>query len=284
MLRRQQRGHSFAGRLRRSGLALAALLFCGCPTQSYTRQTAPPEVKVLLGKVGARQQQVAALRGKATVDHWDGKQRVKGDVNILMARPGSLHFRATDPTGGVAAKLTTDGHDFALLDVVNNRFLVGAATPCNLARLAQIAMQPGNIIDILVGGVPLPVGARASLEWNASAGTEVITLALPGGGSQIIQLDGRGKAPSYDVVSAQERGKDGKVIWKLSHHDYRVVDGVRIPAVTKFEQPARKADVIIKWDSQAVNPDPPIPDAAWHLDSELPAEMVTCDDQAPAGE
>lgn len=283
MLRRQQRGHAGDGRVRHPGVAAAAtaaaaaLLLCGCPGSTYTRQGQPPAVKVLLGKVGARQQALSALRGKATVDHWDGKQRIKGSVDFLMARPGSLHFRAVDPAGGVASKLATDGRDFQLLDVANNRFLVGAATPCNLARLAQIAASPPAIIDILTGSAPLPVGATGTLAWDKSAGAEVITLALPGGGSEIVRLDGRGKQPSYDVLSAEERDAAGKVLWKLSHHEFRVVGGVRIPAVTKFAQPARKADVIIKWSSQTPNPDPAIPDAAWHLESELPAELVTCE-------
>jgi len=277
MLRGQQRGRLGEGRLRYLGVILP-LVLAGCPGNDYTRKTATPTVQVLLGKVGARQAAVTALRGKATVDHWDGKQRVKGEVNILVERPGSLHFRATDPAGGVAAKLATDGKEFQLLDVANNRFLVGEATPCNLARLVGIAMQSGQVIDLLVGGAPLAVGAKGTLAWDKKEGAEVITLALPGGGQEIIRLNGRGKAPTYDVMSAEERDAAGKVLWRLSHFEFVVVDGVRLPGVTKFVQPARKADVIVKWESRTPNPESGIPAEAWHLDNELTPEVVTCTD------
>lgn len=260
-------------------LAIATAAACsGCPEKRIERGYPLPKVSVLLAKVGARQRAISALRGKAVVDHMDGKQRVKGDVNVLLERPAKLHFRATDPAGGVAAKLATDGSRFMLLDVAANRFLQGAATPCNLARLAQIAMAPFHIIDILTGSAPIPVGAKSSLAWDPKAGAEVITLALANGGKQELRLDGRGKQPTWDVLSSEEKDAKGTVVWRVSHHDWRVVEGVRLPAVTKFNQPARKSDVIVKWDSQTPNPDPAIPAEAWFLDPDgMTPEEVTCE-------
>ncbi len=200
----------------RQAAAVLLLVGCaGCPGAGhYDRKYPAPQGADLVAAVRARQAKVKSLRAKAVADHMQGKQRVKGDIDILLARPASLHFRAVDPSGAVASMLTSDGQQFALLDVQNNRFLVGDATPCNLARLAEIALDGASIIDLLTGGAPVPDGPVA-VAWDAKAGAEVVTITVPDG-REVIHLDGRGEHPSWDVTEAEKLDPKGKTVWRTS--------------------------------------------------------------------
>src|SRR5205807_1117700 len=125
--------------MRRYSLPLVLLLVCGCPPAAVQRPYAPPKAEELLESLRARQQQVRSLRAVARVDHLgEGGQRVKVTVTMLLERGGKLRLEAESPMGGALATLVADGHDFALLDTRQNRFLVGPASPCNVARLIRI--------------------------------------------------------------------------------------------------------------------------------------------------
>ena len=57
--------------------------------------------------------------------------------HLLLARGGKLRIEADSPLGGALATLTSDGQQFSLLDVRDNRFLTGPAKACNVARLIR---------------------------------------------------------------------------------------------------------------------------------------------------
>jgi outer membrane lipoprotein-sorting protein len=231
-------------RAAQAALAALAMLAAGCPSR-VNGPASLPSAGAVLADVRARQAQARSLRGDSKLDYWAPEGRTKVTVNLAAARPGKLRFEAENPlTGTTVGTLVTDGDTFALLDVQHNRFLVGPALPCNVARMTRIAMPPEDVVTILLGSAPLLAHERAEVGWERDrGGREVLTLHLAGGGTERLEL-----APgTRDVTRAEVKDSRGRIVWHLTHEDFKAVGGVRRPRRTKFVEPKGQADVIIRY-------------------------------------
>lgn len=235
----------------RASLLCGALLVAGCPKPAV-RPYPPPSAQELMAALRARQAHLTTLRATAKVDHFaDGGQRVRVKVHMLLARGGKLRLEAESPLGGSLATLTSDGEKFALLDVRNNRYLVGPANACNVARLIRLAIPPDDVVAVLMGGAPLD-GAIRGVGWNPrDGGREMLTLTPPGGGQETIELDARDKR--WDVVRAERRDAAGHVLWRVTNSDFKDVGDVRLPQVQDIQEPPHGADAEIKFRSLEPN-------------------------------
>jgi hypothetical protein len=233
---------------------IAILGLAGCPPPPVARPYPPPTVNELLAALRARQTQVRSLRANAKVDALgDGGQRGKVKVAMLVERGGKLRFEVDSPLGGTLAYLTSDGERFALLDVRQNRFLVGPANACNVGRLIRVTLPPDDIVEALLGGAPLDgEPAPGGVGWDPShGGREVLTLRAPDGGSETIELDARDRR--WDLVSATRKDAAGKLLWRISDGNFQDRGGIRMPETIHVEDPPHKADAIIKFRSQEPN-------------------------------
>src|SRR5262249_24609565 len=132
-----------------SGLMVMALagLLGGCAPPPVNRPYPPPSARELLDALRDRARQLRSLRADGKVDHMgEGGQRVKLSMAMLLERGGKLRLEANSPFGGALATLVSDGSEFALLDVRQNRFLIGPALPCNVARLIRIELPPDDVV------------------------------------------------------------------------------------------------------------------------------------------
>lgn len=236
-------------------------LLAACPKPAV-RPYPPPTADELMAALRGRAEHLKTLRATAKVDHMaNGGERARIKVNILAARGGKLRIEADSPLGGALATLTSDGSKFALLDVRNNRFLVGPANACNVARLIRLAIPPDDVVAVLMGGAPLD-GTVKGVAWDPNnGGREVLTLALPDGGSEIIQLDARDKR--WDMMRAERRDAAGKLLWRVTNDGFKDHGDVRLPDVEDVEEPPHGADAEIKLRS--VEPNLEIKDELFRL-------------------
>jgi len=231
-----------------SAAAAVVLASCGHATRPY----APPTTEALLAHLGKRSQAVHSMRTSSPpkVDHMSKEGRVKTPVAMMIERPDRLRFDAESPMAGrLLASLVTDGVRFWLLDFEKGVLYEGNPEPCNVARLIEIEMPPAAVVDMLLGGAPLPAGLSPELEWDGEHRRERLSFKLPDGHVEEVSLDGEGSPPRWDVVLAELKTAGGQVVWRLSHEGFSDVGGVRLPKVTRFEKPAEKADVIVRWKS-----------------------------------
>jgi outer membrane lipoprotein-sorting protein len=260
--------------MHRAWLAAALALLAGCPKPAV-RPYPPPSADELMTALRARAAHLKTLRATAKVDHMaNGGERVRVKANLLLARGGKLRFEADSPLGGSLATLTSDGTTFSLLDVRANRFMTGPAKACNVARLIRLSMPPDDVVAVLMGGAPLD-GTVKSAAWDPNnGGREVLTLALPDGGEETIQLDGRNK--TWDVLRAERRDAAGKVLWRVTNDGFKDHGGVRLPDVEDVEEPPHGADAEIKLKS--VEPNIDIPDELFRLPppAGVTAEAADC--------
>jgi outer membrane lipoprotein-sorting protein len=224
----------------------ALLLLTACPPPPQVeRPYAPPTAADLVAHLRAHAQRITSLRAETKVEHMGNGDRVKIRVSMLLARGGKLRFEAESPLAGAIATLVTDGKDFALLDLRNNKFLTGPANACNVARLIQIEMPPEMIMEALTGSAPIE-GEPAGVSWDPQrGGKEVLELKTPDGGKEWIRFDARNRA--WDVLSAERKDASGRVLWKIDHESFSDHGGIRLPEVSTLAQPTHKSEARIKF-------------------------------------
>jgi hypothetical protein len=219
---------------------------------------------------------VRTLRAKAKVDQFTRQGRIKVKVYMLATQAGQLRFEAVSPFDTALLTLTSTRGRFASIDHRSNVFYTGPAKPCNIARVFGLALEPSEVARALSGGAPLIAHREARVSWDRCQGTERLTLSGEKGLTQRIWL--RRKDGMFLVVRSEVRDAKGKILLTLAFEQYRRQGARWVPEVIKFTQPARKSDVIIRY--QKVELDVEIPEDAFRLSAPagLPEQELDCDD------
>jgi len=224
---------------------------------------------------------------ESRMEYWVGAERIKTTVYVMGERGAKVRFNALNPTGGdIAADLACDGIDFKFVDYNNNCELTGPCTKSAIAQLLRVSLAPDDFLMLATGGTPIIEFRESKVRWDAENANEVLEL-LGDGQTQTIVLDGRkfreskvrknsneaielvgrgqkqttvldGREKTWDVLSSTVLDAQGKVEWKLTNKgfsDHKTEDGrsIRLPARTRFEQPANKAELTIRWDERNIN-------------------------------
>src|SRR5262249_27971942 len=160
-------------------------------------------------------------------------------------RPANLRFEVNAPLQGTVATLVAGGQDFSLLDTRNNKFLVGPAKGCNVARLIGIELAPGDVVATLLGGVPeFDLMTPTKLDWDPDAGgRERLSLQAPNGAFVSLFLDARNQ--HWDVLAAERRDRDHRVEWRIDNEGWQDDSGVRRPAKMHITQPTIGVEIWI---------------------------------------
>jgi outer membrane biogenesis lipoprotein LolB len=248
------------------------LLLSACPMPPVARPYPPPSAEQLLQALQARRDKLTSLRAEGRADEMgQGAERVKVTINVLVQKGGKLRLEAESPLGGTVATLVTDGDQFQLLDVRNNRFLTGRAEPCNTARLVGVELPPEQVMTVVAGSAPIE-GTPSGVSWDSShGGRDVLQLKTPDGGSETLWLSNR----IWDVAAAERKDASGKTLWTLTHEDFEDIGGFRFPKRTTIDEPPRKSDVRIRWKDR--EPNTAVKDGVFHLDpGGLKVEVVGC--------
>jgi len=81
-------------------------------------------------------------------------------LHVSVKRPVSIRIEALTPMGDPAAVLVADQGRFALLDLRNNVFYRGPATPENLSRLIPAPLRDEELVALITGDIPELPGGR----------------------------------------------------------------------------------------------------------------------------
>jgi len=159
-------------------LALLLLSSAGCARRVGPPPSQPPGADEALSRMRATFACAHAIQADAKIDHFGEQGRVRGDLMLFAARPAQVRMDIVSPFGVALYTLTSDGARFALDDLRAKRFLVGSATPCNIARLTTLPVPGHVLVDLLQGAAPVLVHApgAAGVAWNAD-GYFAVTIA-----------------------------------------------------------------------------------------------------------
>jgi hypothetical protein len=168
------------------GCLLASLLAgCGKPPPGSRF----PDAQAALDRMHASYACSRGVSAEAKLDYIGPAGRVRGNVLYLTEVPDRVRLDLSSPFGAMVSTLTSDGRDFALMDLRQKRFLYGPANACNLARFTQISLPPRVLVDLLRGEAPVLVHtpAQASIGWESDR--YVLRIAGKHGASQRIELE-----------------------------------------------------------------------------------------------
>ncbi|MBW2734488.1 MAG: DUF4292 domain-containing protein [Deltaproteobacteria bacterium] len=208
------------------------------------RPYAPPTAAQVLAAIKARALRVGTLRGEARMSYRTDQGRIKATVRMMTRKGGELRFDVVSPFDTPLATLICSKGHFALVDSRKGRYFHGPASPCNLARLLQVALRPEDINAVLSGGTPLIDSQHASLAWDSRAGCEVLTLKSKDA-EQIIRLDGRDKR--WRLLSSEIRDAKGQLLLKIVPSAFTWKKGIEMPGKIVVEQPLTDASLQLEF-------------------------------------
>jgi hypothetical protein len=253
-------------------LVCALLVSCrGAPAQMPANV---PTADQLLAVVQSRQTHVRTLNANTKVEYWDNSagERVNARIDMWIVRDGHLRLDV-NTLAGLASSLAVADGGFQLLDVRADRYFTGAAAACNVERVIHIALPPSDIAAALLGDAPVLPHTAAEVSWNGRDKRWVLTLTLPDGGREGIELTEKERR----IEHAERRGADGKRQWWLDHEDFATVGGVEMPRRSRFQQGDKAdQDVSVKVRSQAINTAPPATTWTVLAPAGMVQEEMTC--------
>ena len=129
------------------------------------------------------------VRGDSKVDYFGEQGRVRGSTLFVASRPDRIRFDVMSPFGVNLSTLTSDGKDFALLDVGAKAFYRGASSECNVRRFLHVPVPPFALVNLLAGEAPVLAHgpSEALIDWDS--GSYRIRIASRHDASQEIRLE-----------------------------------------------------------------------------------------------
>ena len=244
-------------RIRLALLIFALALAAGCPRSTPERPYPKPSAEALFSYLETRNERAASLRAESIMDYWVGGERVRGTVLMMAEQGAKVRINALSPAGDtVAADLACDGEWFSLIDYNADCQLTGPCDARSIGRLLRVWLEPDELLLLALGGVPLLPHDAMALAWSGDRAAEELTLTAADGRVQRIYLQRSGD--HWDVAAATVDRPDGDREWELENRDIQELvadDGevFRAPRRSRFQQPAERADLAVRWQEQEAN-------------------------------
>ncbi len=239
------------------GLA-AAFAIGGCCTTPPPSQF--PSGEDALDRMKATFACANGIQGVGHIDHFGNRGRIRGDATAIAVNPARVRVEISSSFGAMPYTLTSDGTNFALNDLPNKQFLVGPASPCNLARLTQVPIPGHALVYLLRGEAPLLKHAPKSPSIAWECGHYRVEVPSTRGAKQTVKLE------VYDEDVAKPWGQQRvRVVGVTTEQEGAVLYDVALSSFAKTSTaPARV-------DEEGI--DPPIPPSGEPCDIEVPRSI-----------
>lgn len=245
---------------------LAGLASCaGC---ARTPPSLFPNASAAIERMRATSSCSRAIQGEATLDYFGEGGRVRGKMLYLGAVPAKLRFDVYSPFGVTLSTLTSDGEQFALLDLRTKEFFYGPATTCNVKRFTQVPVPPFALVELLRGQAPVLVHQpeRASVEWRSGfLGGGRYVLEVHGAHSARQEIELTPRPEDFDRPYGEQRLRVESVrVWQEDYELYRAELAGHTPARRRPVEPTpEEIELGI----------PPLPPSGPPCDAELPRRV-----------
>ncbi len=291
-------------------IAALPLLACGSTSPPPSQF---PTAEAAVTRLDATFAQVSGVTGKAAIDYLGPNGRVHAELAVLASGPANLRFGVTANVIGGAGEVASDGKIFQAEDKGANKYLVGPAKPCNIARITQVPLPSEELLPMLWGMRPKIDGPIKcdSIEWNGDGYYKVM---MSDGSKDGIahELHIAPTPGTWDKPYAQQNvrllgvlgwkgsGSDSELVYRVTMKAHKATKTaptmigdtpgldpdvppsgpdvtVEIPWKIHIEVPAKKSDVIFEYSEAALNP--PLPEGAFHLNlmPGVPVERADCE-------
>ena len=186
--------------------------------------------------------------GKAVVEAPDNGGRYA--LHLSVKRPGSIRIEALTPLGDPAAVLVADQGRFALLDLRDNVFYRGPASPRNLSRLIPAPFTPEELVSLITGAIPALRDAQPQSARREGDGS-LLVLAAPGTVQQV-WLGG-----NLRVQKVRRSSERGDLLWEVTLDEHDDSSGAQLPRLIHLEAPLGKTRVDLRLRNLIAGKPPP---------------------------
>jgi len=171
-------------------------------------------------------------------------------LHVSVARPRSIRLEALTPLGDPAAVLVADQGRFALLDLRNNVFYRGPATPQNLSRLVPTPLADDELVSLVTGAIPTVPDVRPSAARREGEGY-LLVLVAPGV-VQEVSLGG-----DLRVLKVRRTTEGGSLLWEVSLDEHDDRSGAQVPRLLHLDAPPIRTKVDLKLRGIVTGKPPP---------------------------
>ncbi len=189
------------------------------------------------------------MRALARVTYFGPKNRARVKAVLLAERPRSFRVETISPFEQPIDVMASDGSKLWLLS--KNRLREGPATPENISRLLPLAMNPEEVVDTLLGGVPTSSRFEPkALEWAEDGEHWILTL------DDGVEINRLTVDPVRKVVEKMTLGAQAsKPRLSVEFDDFERIEGAtgELPHKIHIELPDRGLDVRIKLEEAEVD-------------------------------
>lgn len=219
---------------------LALAVFCACAHAPPVPSGPPPDAATLLARVEKAHALPDTLScdARASVDAPERGGRYS--LHVLVKRPASIRIEAILPTGDPGAVLVAERGRFALLDLRNNVFYRGPATPRNLSRLLPVPFAPDELVSLLTGAMPaLPFveGISSARDGNA--------LVLRFAGRDLAQEVALGQ--DLRLLRVRRTTARGDLLWEVTLDEHEDDSGgAQVPKLLHLDAPGARTRVDLR--------------------------------------
>jgi len=220
-------------------LAVELLVASGCSKAQVVAGPGPDAAALYAQAQAAhRIPQTLSADAKAFVEAPENGGRYA--LHLAVKRPASIRIEALTPLGDPAAVLVADQGKFALLDLRNNIFYRGPASPRNLSRLIPAPFTPEELVSVVTGAIPELRESKPQSARREGDGY-LLVLAAPG----ILQ---------EKIRRSTERGD---LLWEVALDEHDNSSGAQLPRLIHLAAPRGKTKVDLRLRSLLTGKPPP---------------------------
>ncbi len=219
------------------------------------------------------------LRGKARAFRITGRIENRGDSNPIQGKvylfalfPNLLRVELISPFNTPLSVLTVNGQSFALHDLREGRYLTGPADPCNIARLIQVPMPPGEVMQILRGNSPRIEGTQ-KITWNKKGFYQVIIQ----NDHQLQRMEIGSLKSELPLLKSRLEDQHG-LVFDITYDRWYPVNGISMPHEIHIQMPRELVDIKLRYNENGVELNIALPKKAFSQSppSGTMAEEVDC--------
>ena len=228
-----------------------SLLFAACTARRPAAPRAAPAILPSVADLEAvlqtRRDSVRSLRALAVLRYRDREESNTSREAIVVARPDRLRVEVLSLLGSVFV-LTADNGALSAYARQDGTVYRGSASPENLWRYARLDLPVSEVVALVLGTPPGPVGGRAQVSFDETVGWIELSQPSPAGAQVVWFSD-----PLLPVAAAR-RDPAGQIEWRATFSDYEEYAGIAIATHIAIEWPTWQRSMEVRLQDVEVNP------------------------------
>lgn len=200
------------------------------------------------------------MRIRSKIDYVDGinNKRVVGQDLVLSALADGRMRITISAFDKALAALVTDGSAFSLMDVSQNVFITGRATPENIAQILPVRLSAADLHRVIYGGFPQDdlfedFEKNKEFQWDASKGGYKFSFKRRDGHTLHVYRNW----PDGDVFFMRIENAAGDVLYAYEASDFQTYTSngktYRYAKQIIFRLPQQDTDVRLRVESRELD-------------------------------